>query len=153
MKIIHATPMGTIMTENEIAEFLESSITNLQLATIDKKAEPVIQPVWFYADSKAERIYVNTYRDSHKARNLRNRSVAYFSVDEDTFPYRCVKGKAKVTFSEQVETNLAIAGKIMSKYLGSTDHPTAVEILNSVRSGQSLLIQLAPIYYSTWRFD
>ena len=145
--------MGTIMTEDEVKDFLSSSKTNLQLATIDSKVEPLIQPVWFYSDSDAARIYVNTYRNSHKARNLRNRNSAYFSVDEDTFPYRCVKGKARVTFCETVETNIAIAGKIMSKYLGSNDHPTAVQILDSVKSGQSFLMELTPIYYSTWRFD
>jgi general stress protein 26 len=112
MRIIHATQMGSIMSEKEVKEFLSSSKTNLQLATIDKKGEPVIQPVWFYADSEAEKIYVNTYRNSHKAGNLRAQNTAYFSVDEDTYPYRCVKGKAKVTFSEELETNLAIAGKI-----------------------------------------
>jgi general stress protein 26 len=153
MRIIHATPMGSIMTERQVRDFLSSSKTNLQLATIDKNGEPVIQPVWFFADSDSEKIYVNTYRDSHKANNLRIRNMAYFSVDEDAFPYRCVKGKAKATFSEQVETNLAITGRIMTKYLDSTDHPTAVQILDSVKSGQSILMQLEPVYYSTWRFD
>jgi general stress protein 26 len=143
--------MGIALTENEVKDFLSSSKTNLQIATIDRKGEPVIQPVWFYSDS-GEKIYVNTYRNSHKAGNLRIRNTAYFSVDEDAFPYRCVKGKAKVAFSEQVETNLAMTGRIMSKYLGSTEHPTAVQILDSVKSGQSIMMELSPVFYSTWRF-
>lgn len=153
MKIIHATPMGSIMAEKEVKDFLSSSKTNLQLATVDGRGDPVIQPVWFYFDDGAECLYVNTYRQSHKARNIANRNTAYFSVDEDTFPYRCVKGKARVVIVEQVEKNLAITGKTMLKYLGSTDHPTAVTILDSARTGQSVLMQLKPRYYSTWRFD
>jgi general stress protein 26 len=153
MKIIHVTPMGSIMTEKEVKDFLSSSNMNLQLATVDSTGDPVIQPVWFYFDDSDESSYINTYRQSHKARNIASRNTAYFSVDEDSFPYRCVKGKAKVSILDQIETNLAITSKTMLKYLGSTDHPTAVTILDSARSGQSVLMQLKPRYYSTWRFD
>lgn len=108
--------------------------------------------VWFYFDD-AGKICINTYRKSHKAQNIKRRNIAYFSVDEDTFPYRCVKGKARVEFSEDVHTNLAIVSKLMMKYLGSTGHPTAVQIIDSVKSGESIILELQPRYYSTWRFD
>lgn len=42
MKIIHSTQMGSIMTESEVRDFLSSSKTNLQLATVDKQGDPVI---------------------------------------------------------------------------------------------------------------
>jgi nitroimidazol reductase NimA-like FMN-containing flavoprotein (pyridoxamine 5'-phosphate oxidase superfamily) len=153
VKIIHATPMGSIMSEGEVREFLSSGITNLQLATVDKRGEPVIQPVWYYYDETAGRIYINTYRDSIKAQNIRRKNAIYFSVDEDSFPYRCVKGKARADVLEQVDTNLALTAKIMTKYLGSADHPNAVHILNTVRSGESVVLSLRPLYYSTWCFS
>ncbi len=49
MKIIDATPKIPGMTKEEAEQFLQSKL-NLQLATIDEKGEPNIQPVWFYYD-------------------------------------------------------------------------------------------------------
>ena len=153
VKIIHATPIGSIMSEGEVREFLSSAKTNLQLATVDKRGEPVIQPVWYFFDDTAERIYINTYRDSVKAQNIRRKNAMYFSVDEDSYPYRCVKGKAKADVLEQVDTNLSLTAKVMTKYLGSAAHPNAVHILNTVRSGESVVLSLRPRYYSTWCFS
>jgi nitroimidazol reductase NimA-like FMN-containing flavoprotein (pyridoxamine 5'-phosphate oxidase superfamily) len=49
MKI--ANPISEIpsMTREETEKFLEGKL-NLQIATIDEKGEPNIQPVWFYYD-------------------------------------------------------------------------------------------------------
>jgi hypothetical protein len=47
---------------------------------------------------------------------------------------------------------LVIAEKITAKYLGSTDHPAAVQILETVRKGHSVVIEMAPLHYSTWDF-
>ena len=44
------------MTRDEIETFLESKL-NLQLATIDQKSEPNIQPVWFYYDKSRQKTY------------------------------------------------------------------------------------------------
>ena len=152
MKINHVTPMGAAMTEDDVKSFLSSSQINIQIGTVDSKGDQSIQPVWYYYDQDKDRLYVNTGKDSQKVRNIRLKNKVYFSVDEDTFPYRCVKGKATATVSEDVGRNLPVAEKIMIKYLGSTVHPTAAQILESVRSGQSVIIEMAPLYYSTWDF-
>ncbi len=153
MKIIHATPMGSVMTKEEVKEFLSTGKTNLQLATVDNRGDPMIQPVWYYFDESAERMYVCTSKESVKAQNIRRKNTTYFSVDDDSFPYRCVKGKARTDVLEQVDTNLAQTAKIMAKYLGSAEHPNAVYILNTVRTGQSVVLSLRPLYYSTWCFS
>jgi hypothetical protein len=49
MKVIDATSAIPGMTKEEAERFLESKL-NLQIATIDEKVEPNIQPVWFYYD-------------------------------------------------------------------------------------------------------
>ena len=49
MKVISATHEIPGMTREEAERFLESKL-NLQIATIDEKGEPNIQPVWFYYD-------------------------------------------------------------------------------------------------------
>jgi hypothetical protein len=50
MKIIDATPEIPGMTKEETEIFLQSKL-NLQLATIDEKLEPNIQPVWYYEEN------------------------------------------------------------------------------------------------------
>jgi len=51
------------------------------------------------------------------------------------------------------DTNLPIAEKIMLKYLGSTDHPMAKVLLENVRNGNSMVLEITPKYYSTWDYS
>ena len=53
MKIISATSEIPSMSKEEVERFLESKL-NLQLATIDERGDPNIQPVWFYYDKDEE---------------------------------------------------------------------------------------------------
>lgn len=63
-----------------------------------------------------------------------------------------VKGKGKAKISENPKDNLPIVEKIMTKYLGSVDHPTAKSILDTAKSGKSVLLEITPSYFSTWDF-
>lgn len=153
MKILHALPegMGRIMSEDEVTKFLENK-TNLHLATVDEKGEPNIQPVWFYHDREHEKIYLHTSKESKKVRNIRRKPNVYFAVDEDNFPYRCVKGKSTITISENLTINLPIVEKICIKYLGSLDHEFSKMLLDEARRGTSVVLELTPRFYSTWDF-
>lgn len=151
MKIVHATPMGSPMEENAVKEFLGSKM-NLQIATIDNDGDPVIQPVWYFYDQNADRIYINTSRESQKVRNIGRKDIVYFSVDEDASPYRCVKGKARASVSKDSNRNLSIVEKMVEKYLGDLDHPYSKQMLDQLKRGDSLVIELTPTYYSAWDF-
>lgn len=139
------------MSESEVKEFLTSKV-NVQIATVDNNGDPSIQPVWYYYDQNAGKIYINTAKASQKVRNIRRKDTVYFNIDEDVFPYRCVKGKAKASVLEDAKRNLPIAERIMEKYLGSIDEPAARQILDTVKSGYSVLVEMTPVYYSTWDF-
>jgi len=41
----------------------------------------------------------------------------------------------------------------MLKYLGSTDHPMAKVLLENVRNGNSVVLEIMPKYYSTWDYS
>lgn len=151
MKIVHATPMGSPMEENAVKEFLKSKM-NLQIATIDSDGDPVIQPVWYLYDQNADKIYINTSRESQKVKNIGRKDIVYFSVDEDASPYRCVKGKARASVSEDSNRNLSIVEKMVEKYLGDLDHPFSRQMLDQLKRGDSLVIELSPTYYSAWDF-
>ncbi len=153
MKILHALPegMGRIMSEDEVINFLENK-TNLHLATVDEKGEADIQPVWFYHDKEHEKIYLHTSKELKKVRTIRRKPNIYFAVDEDDFPYRCVKGKGTIAISEDPKTNLPIVEKICIKYLGSLDHEFSKMLLDEARKGTSVVLELTPKFYSTWDF-
>ena len=38
----------------------------------------------------------------------------------------------------------------MKKYLGSLEHPMAKELVNLSKRGESVAIEISPLYFSTW---
>lgn len=70
MKIISAIAITPSMTEEEIDSFLESKL-NLQLASIDKKGDPIIQPIWFRYDKKTQ----NLFNDSQNVKEDPKHSI------------------------------------------------------------------------------
>src|SRR5919197_5661453 len=100
MKIVAATSEIPSMTREEAEKFLESKL-NLQIATIDEKDEPNIQPVWFYYDKDAGKLLLTTSKLAKKTRNLRRRPIIYFSIDDENYdenlPPKGVKGKGIAT--------------------------------------------------------
>lgn len=149
MKIINALPgMAVAMTEPEIEKFLQSKL-NVQIATVDEMGDPSIQPVWFYYDSAKKRLFVETSKESKKVRNLRRKASAYFSIDDESFPYKGVKGKAEAKVLEDQKTNLPIAEKICVKYLGTLDHPISKMLIDNVKNNRSVVLELVPRFWST----
>jgi hypothetical protein len=46
--------------------------------------------------------------------------------------------------------NIPIAEKIMVRYLGSLAHPIATSVIDTVRDGDSVILEITPSFYSTW---
>jgi len=133
MKVIQAIPdMPNKVTEEEVNSFLESKL-NLQLATIDEEGYPDIHPIWFLYDKESAKIYVATQKMTKKARNIyRNPDKIYFSIDDENFPYKGVKGRAVARrISEDIDWNIPIVEKLNIKYLGTTNHPLANMIMEN----------------------
>ncbi|NOJ29573.1 MAG: pyridoxamine 5'-phosphate oxidase, partial [Nitrososphaeraceae archaeon] len=152
-KIFNASPgFGQQMTLEETQRFLISDVRNIYLGTLDDKSEPNIHPAWFYYDNQKNMIYVETAKSSKKIQNLNQKNLIYFCIDDSTPPYRGVRGKGKTKISTDVDFNYFIAEKIMIKYLGNLDHPMASVLLENVRKGESVLIEISPKYFSTWNY-
>src|SRR6266511_8272 len=125
MKIVNATSEIPGMTREEVERFLESE-SILQIATIDEKGEPNIQPVCFYYDKDGEKLLITTSKLAKKIQNLRNKPTIYFSIDDENPPYKGVKGKGIATIVEEDPNRIVPqADKISMKYLGTLDHPVA----------------------------
>jgi nitroimidazol reductase NimA-like FMN-containing flavoprotein (pyridoxamine 5'-phosphate oxidase superfamily) len=57
---VHTLPP---ITEDEINRFLDGKL-NLQLASIDEKGDPNIQPVWFNYEKNLQKIFIITPKKS-----------------------------------------------------------------------------------------
>ena len=154
MKILNASPQfGTPLPENEVRGFLANSKLNIHIATRDEKGDPVIHPTWYYFDSESTKFYIETSKNSVKVANLRRNNVIYFCVDDSNIPYKGVRGKGKAKVHEDTSHNMPIAEKIMVRYLGSLAHPMATSLMGSVKDGNSVILEITPIYFSTWDYS
>jgi nitroimidazol reductase NimA-like FMN-containing flavoprotein (pyridoxamine 5'-phosphate oxidase superfamily) len=136
------------MNEEEIKKFLESKL-NLQLATIDESGDPNIQPIWFQYEKDFEKFYAMTSKESSKVRNIRKKSNIYFSIDDEIYPYKGVKGKGTVNIIEDPSKVVPIAEKINLKYLDSLEHPVARMLMGYARDGKQILLEITPKFFST----
>lgn len=139
------------MNEQEVINFLQSKL-NLQLATIDENGDPNIQPVWFDYEKDSEKLHIMTSKMSNKVRNIRSKSNVYFSIDDENFPYKGVKGKAIARIIEDHQKVVSMAEKINIKYLGTLEHPLAKMLMVFAQNGTEILLEISPKFFSTWDF-
>jgi len=151
MKITGAMGSTYSMTEEEVDKFLESRL-NLQLATIDELGDPGIQPVWFEYDKDKKSLFIMTPKTSKKAQNIRRKSKIYFSIDDENFPYKGVKGKGEAKVLEDEQKIMLLVEKINMKYLGTLDHPIAKMLIDNTRNGIETVFEITPKFFSTWDF-
>lgn len=149
MKITHASPgIGSALSESQVNEFLANSKLNLLLGTIDGKSEPNVHPVWYFYENG--KLYVETSKTAKKTQNIRNKNTVYFCIDDEKIPYKGVRGKASARIIEEISTILPIAEKIMIKYTGDLENSVAKFLLDGVKNGSSVLLELEPKYFATW---
>ena len=149
MGISHATIPA--MNEQEVINFLQNKL-NLQLATIDENGDPNIQPVWFDYEKDSEKLHVMTSKMSNKVRNIHRKSNVYFSIDDENFPYKGVKGKAIARIIGDHQKVVSMAEKINIKYLGTLEHPLAKMLMEFAQNGTEILLEISPKFFSAWDF-
>jgi general stress protein 26 len=153
LKVIQALPgMPKPGTETEVNNLLQSKL-NIQIATIDEEGYPIIQPTWFLYEKDSGKIYVGTSKMTRKVQNIRrNPDRIYFSIDDENHPYKGVKGRADARISEDIQKNLSIVEKMNLKYLDTLEHPLAKRLMESTRSGNEVVIEITPKFFSAWDF-
>ncbi|MFB5620586.1 MAG: pyridoxamine 5'-phosphate oxidase family protein, partial [Nitrosopumilus sp.] len=122
-----------------------------RLGTIDKNGEPNVHPVWYHFAN--DKIYFETSKNSRKAQSIKNKNTVYFCIDDTNEPYKGVRGKGTASFIEDIEKNLLVLEKILLKYTGSLENDIAKFLFNSVKSGESIIIEINPHFFGTWDHD
>jgi len=151
MKVVNAIPgFGPDLSEQQVKNFLETSKLNLQIGTIDSKGDPNIHPVWYLFEN--EKLYVATPKKSKKAQNALKHNLVYYSIDDENFPYKGVKGKGTINLLEDIKTNLIIGEKIILKYTGSLESDIGKFIIEQIKNGNETILEITPKFYSAWSF-
>jgi nitroimidazol reductase NimA-like FMN-containing flavoprotein (pyridoxamine 5'-phosphate oxidase superfamily) len=144
-------PQAPGMDQAEIDKFLAGSKTPLRLGTTNSKGEPNIHPVWYhYLNNK---LYLMSYKDALKVRNLKHNKTVYFSVDTDAMPNTGVKGKGTALVVKDAGKALSLSEKIIAKYLGDLNSSMAKNMVDEVRKGSEVLVEITPHYFSTWDYS
>jgi nitroimidazol reductase NimA-like FMN-containing flavoprotein (pyridoxamine 5'-phosphate oxidase superfamily) len=139
------------MNKEEVEEFLESKLL-LQIGIVDDEGDPNIQPVWFEYDKDRKKLLIVTPKIARKVENLRSNPNVYFSIDDENFPYKGVKGKGTVTIIEDPKRTVSYGEKISMKYLGTLDHSIPKMISDSAKKGNHVVLEISPKFFSTWDF-
>lgn len=83
----------------QVDAFLEKKLAR-QIGTIDDGGYANIQLVWFNYDKRSEKFLIVTPKTSRKIKNLREKPHVYFSIDDESFPYKGVKGRGTAAVVE-----------------------------------------------------
>ena len=152
MASVHkAMPNAPGMEQSEIDSFLSSSKTPLRLGTVDSKGDPMIHPVWYhYSNGK---LYLMSIKENRKVQNIREKKTVYFSVDTDAEPHKGVKGKGTALILTDVGKSVPLTEKMVAKYLGDLNTPMAKRMIDGVRNGSTVLVEITPLYFSTWDYS
>ena len=145
--------MAGTMNEKESKDFLENKDLLIHIGTVDEKGEPFVTPTVYYFDRDSDKIYITTQKNSKKVNNLRKKNSIYFCIDDPTLPYKGVRGKATVKIHEDINYNLSIIKKILMRAVGSLDDPTSKWLLSDAESGNEVVLEITPRYYSTWDYN
>ncbi|MGI0043590.1 MAG: pyridoxamine 5'-phosphate oxidase family protein, partial [Nitrososphaeraceae archaeon] len=135
---------GKSLSEQDIKDFLTTKVLNVHLGTVDESGHANIHPAWYYYDDSKEKIYVETGRHSKKMENLTKNDTIYFCIDDPSPPYKGVRGKGNVKVSYDINHNVLVAQKIHMRYLGNLEHPMAHELIDAIKKGQSVVLEISP---------
>jgi hypothetical protein len=139
------------MDEEELKIFLVNEGKIIQLGTLDMKGDPNIHPTWYYFDPETFKLYFLTGRDSRKERNLRKTNTIYFNIDTQTWPNKGARGKGRALSLDEGIGKLLFGERILKRYV-KLNHSITQDVLDSIKNGSEVVIEIMPSYFSTWDY-
>src|SRR3989475_4811316 len=87
-----------------------------------------------------------------KVGTLKHNKAVYFSIEPDAMPKTGVKGKGTAIIVKDAGKALSLSEKIVAKYLGNVNSSMATNMVDEVRKGSEVLVEITPHYFSTWDY-
>ena len=128
-------------------EFLKSQKI-LRLATVDKKGNPYVVPVWYLYSSK--KLYIGTNTRTQKVRNLKRNKNVSFCIDVGVKSPK-IFGMMGLGISNLIDNNdqvSKLAKKILLKYFKTLKSKSAKELLEDT----NCVIEIIPKKISVWSY-
>ena len=129
---------------------MENGKILMRLATIGGDGSPVIYPVWYHYAK--DRLYLFSQKNARKMEDIERNSTVYFSIDTETFPNKGVKGKGTARMISDPSEGVPLVERMLEKYLGDTDSSYPKAMLESVRKGSAVVVEIRPHYYTVWDY-
>ena len=95
----------------------------------------------------------SNFRQVKTLRNLeisRRKIIFTFVWTKPVYHIKELEVKGTAIISEDINKNLPIVEKLMLKYTGSLDNNMAQFLLDSLKRGESVIIEIIPHFYATW---
>ena len=92
-------------------------------------------------------------KENKKVRNINGKRTVYFSVDTDAEPHKGVKGKGTASILTDLGKSVPLTERIVAKYPGDLSTPMAKRMVDGARNGSTILVEITPLYFSTWDYS
>jgi PPOX class probable F420-dependent enzyme len=111
--------MATVMTKDQVREFLSHGTRTAKLATVRADGRPHVAPVWFVLDG--DDIVFLTGAGTLKGKALARDPRVSLAVDLEEPPYAFVMVEGTATLSEDLEEMLPLSIAIAQRYVGPAE--------------------------------
>ncbi len=147
VRILLAEPGVAGLRYDEIQQFLANGKIPMRLATIGGEGSTVIYPVWHHYAK--DRLYMFSRKNARKIENIERNNTVYFSIDTETFPNKGVKGKGTARMISDPNEGVPWVERMLEEYLGDTKSKYPKKMIESVRKGSSVVVEIRPHYYTS----
>lgn len=129
-----------------VAEFLDSAVIPIRLATVTPSGWPTVLSLWFVRSDDV--LLCATQRSASVVQALEAAGRCAFEVAGEGMPYHGVRGRAEVTVTP--DEGLETLRLLLRRYLGGTDGGFARRLL--ARTSPEVVLRLDPVELFSWDY-
>lgn len=133
--------------EQQISQFLASTVIPIRLACIDRDGDPLVCSLWYLYLEGA--LWCATQRSAHVIALLEAHPRCGFEVAPEQMPYRGVRGQGRVSLSAAQGPGMLL--RLIDRYLGNRDSDFASWLI--ARSAVEVAIRIEADWVTSWDFS
>lgn len=141
------TKNGENLITQEIARYLSEMKIPIRLACITDTGWPLVISLWFVFMN--QKLYCSTQKTAKVIEFLTQNPRCGFEIASDQPPYRGLRGKGRVTFSEEIGPK--VLGILMDRYEIRNNSTLGKYLVSNLNNEIALAIE--PIRIFTWDYS